>query len=82
MEMPMRKLIVIGASLAGLMAGAAVISSAWSQGKAKTCTEAYSACTAQTKMKKECETELEWCKKTGSFADPKTKAVASGLQKR
>ena len=78
----MRKLMVISASIAGLLAGAAATSSVWSQGKAKTCTEAYSACTAQTKMKKECETEMGWCKQTGSFADPKTKAVTSGLQKR
>jgi hypothetical protein len=82
MEVPMRKLLVIGASLAGLLAGTAATSSVWSQTKLKTCSEAHSACTSQTKMKKECEAELGWCKQTGSFADPKTKAVTSGLQKR
>jgi hypothetical protein len=82
MEVTMRKLMLISASIAGLLAAAFGISPAWSQGKPKTCTEAHSACTSQTKMKKECETELGWCKQTGSFADPKTKAVTSGLQKR
>jgi hypothetical protein len=82
MEVPMRKLMVISASVAGLLAGAAATSSVWSQTKLKTCTEAYSACTSQTKMKKECETELGWCKNTGSFADPKTKAVTPNLQKK
>lgn len=77
----MRTLVIV-ASLAGMLAGAAATSSVWSQTKVKTCSEAHSACTSQTKMKKECEAELGWCKNTGSFADPKTKAVTSGLQKK
>ena len=78
----MHRLILVSASVAGLLAGMAATSSVWSQTKLKTCSEAHSACTSQTKMKKECEAELGWCKNTGSFADPKTKAVTSGLQKK
>jgi hypothetical protein len=77
----MRTLMII-ASVAGLLVGTAATSSVWAQTKLKTCSEAHSACASQTKLKKECETELGWCKQTGSFADPKTKAVTSGLQKR
>jgi len=78
----MRKVMVIGASVAGLLATASAANSVWSQGKPRTCSEAYSACASRTQMTKECEAEREWCKKTGSFADPKTKAVTSDLQKR
>lgn len=81
-ELSMRKVFVISASVAGLLAAASVVNSAGAQGTPKTCTEAYSACTSKYRMPKECETEKQWCIKTGSFADPKTKAVTSGLQKR
>ena len=75
----MRKLVIIGASIAALLAGASV---AWPQGAPKSCSDAHSTCMSQTKLAKECEAERQWCLKTGTFADPKTKAVASGLQKR
>ena len=78
----MHKLVVIGTGIAGLLIGAAAAAPAWSQSKPKTCSDAYAACTSRTQMTKECETEKEWCKKTGSFADPKTKAVTTDLQKR
>ena len=78
----MHRWIVIGTSVAALLAGAAATSSVWSQNKLKTCSDAYTACASETKMAKECETEREWCKKTGSFANPKTKSVTSDLQKR
>jgi hypothetical protein len=77
----MRKLVVIGAGVAGLWAGASV-TGAWSQSTPKTCTDAYSACKAKHHLPKECETERQWCIKTGTFADPKTKAALSGLQKK
>lgn len=78
----MRKLLVIGASIAGLLAAASVTSTVSSQGTPKTCSEAYSACTSKYRLPKECEAEKQWCTKTGTFADPKTKAVSTGLQKR
>lgn len=78
----MRKLVMIGAGVAALSAGAAVTSAAWSQGTPKTCSDAYSACKSQTGWLKECEAEKNWCMKTGTFADPKTKAVSLGLRKR
>jgi len=75
----MRRLVVIAA---GLLAAAAFTNAAMSQGKPKTCSEAQSACTSQTSLPKECAAEKDWCMKTGSFADPKTRAVSSGLKKK
>ena len=78
----MRKVLAISASVAGLLAAASVVDSAGAQSTPKTCSEAYSACTSKYRLAKECAAEKQWCVKTGSFADPKTKAVSSGLQKR
>ena len=78
----MRKLVAIGAGVAVLSAAAALASAALSQGTSKTCSDAYFACKSQTGLAKECEDEKNWCMKTGTFADPKTKAVLSGLRKR
>jgi hypothetical protein len=78
----MRKFLVIGASVAGLLAAVSVASPAGAQSTPKTCSEAYSACTSKHSLPKECEAEKQWCIKTGTFADPKTKAVSTGLQKR
>jgi hypothetical protein len=72
----------ISVSVGASLATALVTGAAWSQGTPKTCSEAHSACIAQTKLSKECEDERQWCLKTGTFAHPKTKAVWSGLQKR
>lgn len=78
----MRKYSVIGASVVGLLAAMPVVNPAGAQSAPKTCSEAFSACTTKHRLPKECETEKQWCVKTGSFADPKTKEVSSGLQKR
>ena len=78
----MRKVLAISASIAGLLAAASVVDSAGAQSAPKTCSEAYSACTSKYHLPNECDVEKKWCVKTGSFADPKTKAVSSGLQKR
>jgi hypothetical protein len=78
----MRKLVMIGAGVAGLSAAAFVAGAAWSQSAPKTCTDAYSACKSKHNLIKECEAEKQWCDKTGTFADPKTKATLSGLQKK
>ena len=78
----MPKFLVIPIGFAGFLAAAFVINSAEAQSAPKTCTEAYSACTSKHHLPKECDAEKQWCVKTGSFADPKTKAVTSGLQKR
>ena len=78
----MHKVLVISTSIAGLLAVASVVDSAGAQSTPKTCAEAYSACTSKYHLPKECDAEKQWCVKTGSFADPKTKAVTSGLQKR
>jgi len=78
----MRILMVIGASLAGALAGAAMIETAWSQSGLRTCTDAYRACVEKTRLARECEAERVWCRKTGTFADPVTKSVSSGLRKK
>jgi hypothetical protein len=33
-------------------------------------------------LRGECEKERQWCLRTGSFANPKTKAVHMGLRKK
>ena len=48
----------------------------------KTCSEAYAACWFDTHLRKECEKERQWCLRTGTFANPKTKAVSMGLRKK
>jgi hypothetical protein len=48
----------------------------------KTCSEAYSACWHEPNLRNECETERQWCLQTGTFANPKTKAVYMGLRKK
>jgi hypothetical protein len=78
----MRRLLVIGACIAGLALMASVTGPGWSQKPPKTCSEAYSACASQTGLPKECEVERQWCIKSGTFADPKTKATTSGLAKK
>jgi hypothetical protein len=78
----MSKFLVIAIGFAGFLAAAFAVNSAWAQSTPKTCSEAYSACTSKHHLPKECDAEKQWCVKTGSFADPKTKAVTSGLQKR
>lgn len=78
----MRKYSVIVASIAGLLVAVPVTSLAEAQSAPKTCSEAYSACTSKYSLPKECDAEKQWCIKTGTFADPKTKAVSSALQKR
>ena len=76
----MLKLMVTG--VAGTALWVAAAGPALPQGAPKTCSDAHAACTKQTLMAKECETEKQWCVKTGTFADPKTKSVTSDLQKR
>lgn len=78
----MRIPVVLGASVAGLLASAALVDTAQSQSAFKTCTEAYRACVSKTRLAKECATENEWCRQTGTFADPVSKSVTSGLQKK
>jgi hypothetical protein len=78
----MPKFLVVVIGFAGLLAAAFVANSAKAQSAPKTCSEAFSACTSKHHLLKECDAEKQWCVKTGSFADPKTKAVTSGLQKR
>ena len=77
----MRKLLLILAGIAGL-AGLAVATVGWSQGLPKTCSEAHYECRTKTGLPKECEVERQWCMQTGTFADPKTKAVLMGLRKK
>jgi hypothetical protein len=59
-----------------------VASAQQAQSEFKNCTEAYWACLSRTRMKDQCATERQWCLQTGTFADPKTKSVATGLQRR
>lgn len=73
---------VIVAALA-IAGGVLVSGSAWSQKAPKTCTEAYRACSGQSAIvPKECDEQKKWCLTTGSFEDPKTKAVHMGLVKK
>ncbi len=78
----MRKLVMILASAAGLSAIASLIGAAWSQSAPGTCSEAFTSCKSQTGLAKECEAERQWCMKTGTFANPRTKAVSLGLRKK
>ena len=77
----MRKLVLIAAGVAGL-AAATVTSAVWSQSTPGTCSRAYFECKSQTGLSKECEEERQWCMKTGTFANPKTKTVSMGLRKK
>jgi hypothetical protein len=78
----MRRFLVIGAGAAAFLTTAFAPGAVQAQGKAKSCSDAYAECTSRTQMSKECEAERAWCVKTGTFADPKTKAVLSGLRKK
>ncbi|NJO23504.1 MAG: hypothetical protein HC868_11905 [Sphingomonadales bacterium] len=78
----MRRLAVIYASAAALLTVTLPMSVVRSQSAPKTCSDAYSACAAETRLPKDCATEKQWCLKTGTFAHPKTKAVTMGLHKR
>ena len=78
----MRNPVVLWAGVAGLLASAAPLDTALSQSAFKTCTEAYRACVSRTRLAKECATEHEWCRQTGTFADPVSKIVSSGLRKK
>jgi cell division protein FtsN len=82
MEGSMHMSVIVGASIAAVLALAASTSVARSQGAPKTCSEAHWACTKETNMPAACEAEKNWCIQTGAFAHPKTKALTSGLQKR
>jgi hypothetical protein len=51
-------------------------------GSFKTCSEAHWACLTRHRLPTECETEKRWCLQSGTFADPVTKTVSMGLQKK
>jgi hypothetical protein len=74
--------MVLGASLVALLGSLALVDPARSQIGPRSCSEAYQTCVSKTRMTKECGEERNWCKKTGTFADPVTKTVTSGLQKK
>ena len=78
----MRIAMVLGASLVALLASTALVGTARSQSGPRSCSEAYQTCVSKTRMAKECSEERNWCKQTGTFADPVTKTVTSGLQKK
>lgn len=78
----MRKVVLGAATVAGLLTAASGTSAVWSQGAPKSCSEAYSACALNKHLSKQCEEEKQWCIKTGTFADPKTKAATINLQKK
>jgi hypothetical protein len=78
----MRVAMVLGASLVALLASAALVDTARSQSGPRSCSEAYQTCVSKTRMSKECGAERDWCKHTGTFADPVSKTVTSGLQKK
>lgn len=77
----MYKSVAAGVALLGM--AITVTAPAWAQGAPRTCSEAYTACTSrQVNLAKDCEAEKQWCLKTGSFADPKTKSVTTNMQKK
>jgi hypothetical protein len=51
-------------------------------GNFQTCSEAHLACLTRYRLPEECEKERQWCLRTGTFANPKTKAVHLGLRKK
>jgi hypothetical protein len=79
MMMSVRISILVGASI---LLSTAVASAQQKSSEPKTCSEAFFACKNQNQPVADCRTELDWCKKTGTFADPKTKSVSMGLQKK
>ena len=83
MERRVRKIFLGATVTAGLLVPVLAGGAAWAQGAPRTCTEAYTACTTANKaLLKECGDEKQWCIKTGTFADPKSKATTSNLQKK
>jgi hypothetical protein len=74
----MRKVAIIGFSVLTLD----VASAKDKEIEFKTCSEAYAACWYGTHLREECEKERRWCLQTGTFANPKTKAVHMGLRKK
>ena len=80
----MQKFWALAAVAGAIIAGGSLISnSAWSQKAPKSCAEAYRACGGQSAIiPKECDEQKKWCLTTGTFEDPKTKAVHMGLIKK
>jgi hypothetical protein len=74
------RVVIVGVGVAGLLVTAA--SAQQTQSEPKTCSDAYAPCKSQTGLPKECEAARQWCLKTGTFADPKTKSVSMGLRKK
>ncbi len=73
------------AAVAGVMLAGGIVGSgsAWSQKAPRTCTEAYRACSGQAPVvPKECDEQKKWCMTTGTFEDPKTKALHMSLVKK
>jgi hypothetical protein len=72
--------VVTGATIAG---GSVIPNVAWSQKAPRSCADAYRACSGQSAIvPKECDEQKRWCLTTGTFEDPKTKAVHMGLVKK
>jgi hypothetical protein len=76
----MRTAFVVAIGVAALTL--TVASAQQVQSEFKSCSEAYRACLSRTHLTDECATERQWCLQTGTFADPKTKSVSTGLQRR
>lgn len=75
----MRILIAVGASIVLLVT---VASAQQKPSEPKTCSDAFWACKSQKNLVTDCQKEMDWCRQTGTFADPKTKAVSMGLLKK
>lgn len=78
----MRAVVLSAVAIGALLGAGLATSPVWSQAAPRTCTEAYLACTAKKNLAKACEDEKQWCMKTGTFADPQSKATTSNLRKR
>ena len=80
----MQKPLALAVVAAGMLVGGSFFSDpAWPQKAPKSCTEAYRACSGQSAtVPKECDEQKKWCITTGTFEDPKTKALHMGLIKK
>jgi hypothetical protein len=80
----MRKTLVLALAAGGMVAGGSFISgSAWSAKAPKSCSEAYRACSGTSAtVPKACDEQKKWCMSTGTFEDPKSKALHLNLLKK
>lgn len=80
----MQKRLILAVVVGGMVGGGSFVSgSAWSAKAPKSCSEAYRACTGTSATApKACDEQKKWCISTGTFEDPKSKALHLNLLKK